>query len=161
MFQKPKTRFMKKAVAFFFMVVAGTLACFSVEAQTHKTDDILGYWLNEEGTAKIQIFKVSGNYYGKIVWLKTPNDSVTGKPRTDDKNPDPKLRSAPLLGLVNLKGFVFNGKDEWKDGSIYDPKNGKTYNCFMRFESSSTLKIRGYIGVSLLGRTTLWTRSTL
>jgi uncharacterized protein (DUF2147 family) len=152
---------MKKAVAIFFL--ATVLAAWTgvpVMAQTHKTDDIVGVWLNQEGTAKVQVFRVSSNYYGKIVWLETPNDSITGKPRTDDKNPDTKLQSAPLLGLVNLKGFVFNGEDEWKDGTIYDPKNGKTYSCYIRFESADVLKIRGYIGVSLLGRTTLWTRSS-
>jgi uncharacterized protein (DUF2147 family) len=152
---------MKKAVAIFFL--ATVLAAWTgvpVMAQTHKTDDIVGVWLNQEGTAKVQVFRVSSNYYGKIVWLETPNDSITGKPRTDDKNPDTKLQSVPLLGLVNLKGFVFNGEDEWKDGTIYDPKNGKTYSCYIRFESADVLKIRGYIGVSLLGRTTLWTRSS-
>jgi uncharacterized protein (DUF2147 family) len=129
-------------------------------AQTHKTDDIVGVWLNQEATAKVQIFKVSNSYYGKIVWLKEPNDSITGKPRTDVENPDPKSQSVPLLGLVNLKGFVFDGEEEWKDGSIYDPKNGKTYKCYIRFESADVLKIRGYIGVSMLGRTTLWKRSS-
>lgn len=131
----------------------------SLFAQSHKADDIVGTWLNEEKTGKVQIFKISGKYYGKLVWLKEPNDKVTGKPRTDIENPDPKLKNTPLIGLVNLKGFEFNGKDEWKDGTIYDPKNGKTYSCFIKFDSPDILKIRGYIGVSLLGRTTLWSRS--
>jgi uncharacterized protein (DUF2147 family) len=108
----------------------------------------------------VQIFRVSDNYYGKIVWLKVTLDSITGKPRTDVENPDVKMKTVPLIGLVNLKGFVFDGEDEWKDGSIYDPKNGKTYKCYIEFESADVLKIRGYIGVSLLGRTTLWKRSS-
>lgn len=153
---------MKKTFAIQFLLwVVAVMAALPLSAQTNKADDIVGYWLNEEGTGKIQIFKVNTSYYGKLVWLKDPNDSVTGKPRTDVENPDPKLRSIPLIGLVNLKGFVFDGDDEWKDGSIYDPKNGKTYNCFMKFESANILKIRGYIGVSMLGRTTLWKKTTL
>lgn len=126
-------------------------------AQTYQADDIVGKWLNEEGTAQVEIFKVSSQFYGKIVWLKTPNDSVTGLPRTDKENPDPALMKKPLLGLVNLKGFVFDGEDEWEDGTIYDPKNGKTYSCKMEFETPDKLKIRGYVGISLLGRTTYWT----
>lgn len=129
----------------------------SLVSQTIHADDIVGKWLNEEGTAQVEIFKVGSQFYGKIVWLKTPNDSVTGLPRTDKENPDPALKSKPLLGLVNLSGFVFDGDDEWEDGTIYDPKNGKTYSCKMEFENPQKLKIRGYVGISLLGRTTYWT----
>ncbi|MFH1296940.1 MAG: DUF2147 domain-containing protein [Bacteroidota bacterium] len=131
----------------------------NLRAQTFNADDIVGTWLNEEGTAQVGVFKVGSQYYGKIVWLETPNDSITGLPRTDKENPDPAEQKKPLMGLVNLKGFVFDGDDEWKEGTIYDPKNGKTYSCYMKFvdESKNTLKIRGFIGISLLGRTTYWT----
>lgn len=139
-----------------FLILLSTL---TGNAQSHKSDDILGVWLNEEATGKIQIYKQGDKYFGKLVWLRTPLDSLTGKPRTDNKNPDPKLQSMPLIGLVNLKDFSFNGKEEWSGGMIYDPKNGKTYKCYIRFESANKLKIRGFIGVSLLGRNTFWTRS--
>jgi uncharacterized protein (DUF2147 family) len=151
---------MKKTAIFLFLLMAlGAWPFTGLYAQTHKSDDIAGIWLNQEGTAKISVFKVGSSFYGKIVWLKVPNDSITGKPRTDVENPDPKLKAVPLLGLVNLKGFEFDGKDEWKDGTIYDPKNGKTYSCYIKFGTPESLKIRGYIGISLLGRTTLWTKS--
>jgi len=130
-------------------------------AQIHKTDDIIGVWLNQEATGKIQIFKEGGKYSGKIVWLRVTHDSVTGLPRTDKENPDPKLKTVPLIGLVNMKNFSFNGKDEWSGGTIYDTKNGKTYKCYIRFESPTRIKIRGYIGISLIGRTTIWTKSIL
>jgi len=141
------------------ILMMAMLASSGSFSQEFHADDIVGIWLNEEGTGQVEIFKVKDNYYGKIVWLKEPLDSVTGKPRTDVENPDPALQNKPLIGLVNLKGFVFDGDDEWEDGTIYDPKNGKTYKCYMEFENPSKqkLKIRGYIGVSLLGRTTLWT----
>jgi len=128
-------------------------------AQEFQTDDILGTWLNEEGTAQVEIYKEEGKYFGKIVWLKDPLDSITGKPRTDIENPDPEKQKKPLLGMVNLKNFIFDDDDEWEDGTIYDPKNGKTYSCYMKFEDETKkkLKIRGYIGISLLGRTTWWT----
>jgi uncharacterized protein (DUF2147 family) len=128
-------------------------------AQTHKADDIVGTWLNQEATGKITIYKEGNKYFGKLAWLRTPLDSITGKPRTDKENPDVNLKSTPLIGLVNLKNFTFNGKEEWSGGTIYDPKNGKTYKCYIQFESASRLKIRGYVGVSLLGRNTFWTKS--
>ena len=62
---------------------------------------------------------------------------------------------------MNLKNFTFDGKDEWSGGTIYDPKNGKTYKCYIQFAAANKLKIRGYVGVSLLGRNTFWTKSTL
>ena len=142
-----------------FLLIVFVLICFGsfkLMAQKHKPDDVLGNWLNEERTAKVQVYKEGNKYFGKIIWLKDPLDIATGKPRTDNLNPDPKQQRAPLLGLVMLKNFVFDGDEEWSDGSIYDPKNGKTYKCYIKFENPQMLKIRGYIGVSLLGRTTHW-----
>lgn len=146
----------KLMISLFATLIISLLHGTDVLAQTHQPDDIIGTWLNQEGTGQVEIFKIGSTYYGKLVWLKEPIDSITGKPRTDKENPDPAERNKPLIGLVNLKGFVFDGDDEWKDGTIYDPKNGKTYSCFIKFENPEKLKIRGYIGVSLLGRTTYW-----
>ena len=132
-----------------------------LSAQDFSADDILGVWLNEDKDAHVQIYKDNGKYFGKIVWLKTPIDEETGKPKLDDKNEDPKLQSRPVMGLLLLKDFVFDGDDEWEDGEIYDPKSGKTYSCYMEFpdeDDKTNLKIRGYIGISLLGRTTYWTK---
>lgn len=131
-----------------------------VFAQSHKGDDILGTWLNQEATGKVTLYKENGKYFGKLVWLREPNDKTTGQPRTDIENPDQKLKSRPLIGLVNMVNFNFDGKEEWSGGTIYDPKNGKTYKCYIQFDSPNKLKIRGYIGVSLLGRNTYWTKTT-
>ncbi|MCX6252842.1 MAG: DUF2147 domain-containing protein [Bacteroidetes bacterium] len=148
---------MQKIVSFLFVILAlANAAGGKVYAQKHKTDDILGTWLNEERTAKVQVYKDGAKYFGKIVWLKETLDKVTGKPRTDDLNPDVKLRNTPLMGLILLRSFVFDGDDEWTKGTIYDPKNGKTYSCYIRFDTPQILKIRGYIGISILGRTTNW-----
>ncbi len=139
-----------------FLLLAPAMQGWS---QAHKPDDIVGTWLNQEATGKVTIYKEGDKYFGKLVWLRTPLDSITGQPRTDKENPDAKLKSTPLIGLVNLKNFSFDGKAEWSGGTIYDPKNGKTYKCYIQFESANRLKIRGYIGVSLLGRNTFWTKS--
>lgn len=151
---------MRKIGTFFLGLLVLTIwSGIGALAQSYKADDILGTWLNEEATGKIQLYKENGKYFGKVVWLKEPNDKVTGKPRTDVENPVEKLRSNPLVGLVNMRDFTFDGKEEWSGGTIYDPKNGKTYKCYIRFDSPNKLKVRGYIGVSLIGRSTFWTKS--
>jgi len=124
-----------------------------------KGDDLLGVWLNEDKDAHTKIENRDGKYFGNIVWLKTPIDEETGKAKLDDENPDEELQKRPVMGLELLTGFEFDD-DEWEDGDIYDPKSGKTYSCWMKFtdDTKNELKVRGFIGVSLLGRTTYWTR---
>ena len=79
-----------------------------------------------------------------------------GKPLMDKNNPDQAKQGQPVLGLEILNGFEFD-KDEWNDGHIYDPESGKTYSCTLSLKDPHTLKVRGYIGISLLGRTEIWT----
>ena len=69
-------------------------------------DDVLGIWLNSTGKGQIQIFKQGNAYFGKLVWLKEPNNEA-GKPKTDKNNPDNNLKSKPILGLQILKDFQF------------------------------------------------------
>ncbi|NOY50103.1 MAG: DUF2147 domain-containing protein [Chlorobi bacterium] len=143
------------------MTVMAVAPFTQINAQDFKSDDILGVWMNEDKDANVEIYKEGDKYYGKIVWLLNPIDEETNKPKLDDENADESLRDRPVMGLLLLKDFVFDGDDEWEDGEIYDPKNGKTYSCYMEFEDEddlNTLKIRGYIGISLIGRTTYWTR---
>lgn len=121
------------------------------------SDKVLGQWFNEEKDAKVEIYKESGKYYGKVVWLKTPNNEQ-GTPKLDKENPDDALKSRPVMGLLLLTDFVYDD-NEWEDGEIYDPKSGKTYSCFMEFDSEEVLKIKGYIGVKWVGKTTYWTKS--
>ncbi|WP_228779818.1 DUF2147 domain-containing protein [Aquiflexum lacus] len=116
-----------------------------------KADAILGDWVNEEGNAKFNIYKSDGKYFGKITW-------GTGLDTKDSKNPDPKLRGQELVGLTILKDFKFEGKNTWSDGSIYDPNDGKTYSCKMTLKSNGQLEVRGYVGVSLFGRSETWSR---
>ena len=121
-----------------------------------QTDKIEGYWFNDTKEAKIQIYKGSdGNFYGKIVWLKEPLRN--GKPKLDAQNPKQNLKNQPIINLVILKGLKKDG-DTYTDGSIYDPDNGKTYDCKITYKGK-TLALRGYIGFSLIGRTTVWERA--
>ena len=113
-----------------------------------------GVWFNEEKEAKIRFYEQDGKLYGKIVWLKEPKSQTM----TDTNNPRPELRGRPLIGLVILKGFEKDGKN-WKNGDIYDPKSGKTYSSTIKWAGENQLNIRGYIGVSLMGKTTTFTRA--
>ncbi|MGZ3810258.1 MAG: DUF2147 domain-containing protein [Mucilaginibacter sp.] len=132
------------------------LAIFSFSALAQKADAILGTWVNPNGEDHILIYKKGNKYFGKLDWIKFPNDEQ-GKPKTDKNNPDDKLKSRPEWGLELLKDFTFDGEDVYEDGTIYDPKNGKTYSCKMTIDGNK-LKIRGYIGISLFGRSEIWTR---
>jgi uncharacterized protein (DUF2147 family) len=138
--------------------LAGMFLAIFTFAQSQSADDIIGKWLNEDKDAHVQIYKENGKFYGKIVWLNEPNEPATGLPKLDDDNEDESLRSRPVMGLVMLKDFIYDGDGEWEDGTIYDPKNGKTYDCYMNFDENGVLKIRGYIGISWIGRNTYWTR---
>ena len=129
---------------------------FSYMAIAQNADAILGSWANPSGEDHILIYKRGNKYFGKLDWIKVPNDE-TGKPKTDKNNPDEKLRSRPEWGLELLKDFTYDGDNVYEDGTIYDPKNGKTYSCKMTLDGTS-LKIRGYIGISLFGRSEIWTR---
>ena len=130
-----------------------------------KADKVTGYFLTrDDKTGKektqVQIFKgADGKYNGNIVWLHDPMEN--GKPKVDKNNPEEKLRTQPIFGMLLLKGFSFDvDKDEWSDGTIYDPLNGKTYKCFMKFSNATTLKVSGYIGKQWMGlnRTVVWTK---
>jgi uncharacterized protein (DUF2147 family) len=117
---------------------------------------IVATWWNVDTTSHIRIFKATnGKYYGKIEYLKNEPD------RVDHKNPDPAKQKDPLLGLMILKGFTYDAtKKQWTGGTIYDPDNGKTYDCFMWFQQGTDiLYIKGYVlGMKFIGRETQWTR---
>ncbi len=143
---------MKKKIVSLVLAVS-----FAFSALAQNKDAILGKWLNASGEGQILIYKKGDQYFGKLFWLKNPNDDK-GNVKSDTKNPDSSLKIRPLSGLELLKNFKYEGDGVWEKGSIYDPKTGKTYSCKMSMKSSDKLDIRGYVGISLLGRTETWTR---
>ena len=120
-------------------------------SQAVTKDAVLGEWLAESKDGKVLIFKQGEKYFGKISWGKDGD-------KKDVNNPEEKLRTQSIVGLVILKGFEFTGK-AWEDGTIYDPKSGKTYSSTIKMKKPNELEIRGYVGISLLGRTTVWTKA--
>ncbi len=139
---------MKKILLFSFIL----LAFFNLKAQ-----DVTGKWKtidDETGKPKsiIEIYQKDGKYYGKIVKLLTEEnkDGICHTCETKYKNKN-------IIGLVILKDLKKDG-DEYGDGEIMDPKNAKTYSAYIKLENPDKLKVRGYIGFSLLGRTQYWQR---
>ncbi|RXK81394.1 DUF2147 domain-containing protein [Filimonas effusa] len=135
------------------------LALFCTLGAWAQKDNIERTWYNAEKTSKIQVYKATdGKFYGKIVWLQKPNDD-SGKPRTDIKNTNEKLRTQPLLNALILKGFSKSKDDAnvYEGGTVYDPNSGKTY-CGKLTLNGKEIKLKGFIcGFSLLGRSSTWT----
>lgn len=120
-------------------------------------DRVVAKWLNASGEGQIMIYKKGDKYVGRLVWLKEPHDQ-NGQLKRDSRNPKPSLKTRPLLGTEILKDFVYVGDGVWDQGSIYDPKTGKTYSSKMSMINNNKLSVRGYVGISLLGRTEIWQR---
>ena len=139
---------MKKIIFSMIFMLAPLAAAFA--------QDVVGKWKLEDGTAIVEVYKSGDAYNGKIVWLEKPTEA-DGTPAVDDNNPDKALRSRKLIGLNMLSGLKKNG-GEYTGGSIYDPGNGKTYNCSMKVEGD-ILKVRGSLDKKgLIGRTMDWYR---
>ena len=139
---------MKKILFCFILAVMPFAAAFA--------QDVVGKWKLSDGTAIVEVYKSGDVFNGKIVWLEKPTEA-DGTPAVDDNNPDPQLRKRQLMGLNMLSGLKKDG-GEYTGGKIYDPGNGKTYNCSMRVEGD-VLKVRGSLDKKgLIGRTMDWFR---
>jgi uncharacterized protein (DUF2147 family) len=124
----------------------------SIQAQS-----VIGKWKtidDETGEAKsiVEIYEKSGKVYGKVVEILRADHKkdVCAKCEGSDKNKS-------ILGLNIINGLKKDG-DEYSGGTIFDPTNGKKYKCYITLESADKLKLRGYIGISIMGRTQYWTR---
>lgn len=142
---------MKKIILTVIGVMLAASAASAAFAQ-----DVIGKWKLENGSAIVEVYQSGDAYNGKIVWLQNPTEA-DGTPSKDTNNPDPSLRQRQLIGLNMLSGLKKNG-NEYTGGKIYDPANGKTYNCSMKVEGN-VLKVRGSLDKKgLLGRTMDWFR---
>ncbi|MDR2123129.1 MAG: DUF2147 domain-containing protein [Flavobacteriaceae bacterium] len=138
----------KKIFSGILLVVISYAGCFA--------QSFTGKWKNiddETGKPKavIEIFKKGDHYYGKILELLIKPTNNNCVKCTDDR------KNKPLLGLEMLRSMTLEGK-ELTGGKILDPSKGKEYKCTISFENSNKLKVRGYIGVSLIGRNQYWER---
>lgn len=146
------------------LLTLALLPLLPVAALAVDGDSILGKWLSpsDVGSAQVDVYKNGSKYFGKIVWLEKPvfseKDPLAGQAKVDRRNPDPKLRSRPVMGLVILENLEYGGNGEWKNGTIYAPDKGKTYKCKAELGPDGVLHFRGFIGFSFIGETRDWTR---
>lgn len=147
---------MKKLVILFFISIYSVL-CFAQDE-----NKILGVWWNEKKTTKIKVEQEDGKYIGTIVYM-IPENYKNGEAPKDKENPDPKLQKRSIIGIQILNGFEYDAKKgEWKNGTIYDPNSGKTYDCYAWLENNNLLKLKGYVaGIRWMGKSSEWYRTDL
>lgn len=137
-----------------YFVVVLLISMTSIYAQA---DKITGIWVPAKGSSQIRIFKATnGKYYGKVEWLKPEERN-----KVDENNPDASKRNGKILGSMILKDFTYNAdKKRWEGGTVYDPDNGKTYDCYMWFDGDDNkMTLKGYVlGMKFVGRAEDWTR---
>lgn len=140
-------------IAFFFLISF----CFSSSAWVG--NDISGVWINSDADAHIKMYHSYGKYYGQVVWMKDPLDSITGKPQLDKLNKDPKLRSRAVMNLLVVQNLSFDAKDqEWSGGTIYNPKSGTSYDMSVKMIDKQKLEVLFYVKLRSVGKTVYWTR---
>ena len=140
--------------------VLAVLVCLAVApvpllATDANSNSALGLWKNEDAT--FEIFDDGGKLSAKIVALREPL-TPEGKEKTDIHNPDASKHGRPIVGLVFMSGFTAAAPGKWEHGTIYDPKTGNTYSCNMELQGPNRINVRGFVGISLIGRTDVWTR---
>jgi uncharacterized protein (DUF2147 family) len=139
---------MKKIKIMILLTIVSLLSSAKLPAQTGKQDAIIGFYWSPKKDAKIEIYTRGQQYFGRFVWASNP--------RKDINNPKKALQNRDILGLELLTAFKY-ADGVYDDGEIYDPETGKTYSCKMTLEGK-TLKVRGYVGISLFGRTEYFER---
>ncbi|MDX3970295.1 MAG: DUF2147 domain-containing protein [Bradyrhizobium sp.] len=134
------------------LVLARDVAAGRIKPRT----DPFGAWLTQAGDAKVVVKPCGAAICGKIVWLKQPIDSATGKPQTDDKNPDPSLRTHRIVGLQLFLDMLPSTSNSWS-GRVYNADDGKSYDSTVILLDAARLEVRGCAG-SLCG-SEIWTRA--
>lgn len=142
------------AIMLFWML---SISFFPAQAQS-----VVGKWKTIDDETKkeksiVEIYIQEGKLYGKIIQLfREPGEDPDPVCEECDKD-DPRYMKK-VAGMVIMEGLEKSNDKEWEDGNILDPKNGKVYGCNVELLSDDKLKLRGYIGFSLLGRTQYWYR---
>ena len=139
-----------KSIVFTALILC--LSLYSAKAQT-----VFGKWQSTDSKtgkaeAIIEIYKENNKAYAKIVDILNPDDKDKICIYCNGENKD-----KPILGMIIVNGLKEKG-DIWSGGKILDPKNGKYYKCYITLVDNSKLKLRGYIGISLFGRTEYWNK---
>jgi uncharacterized protein (DUF2147 family) len=140
------------------LALAGAALLLSAAAAAAQGASILGRWLTEGGKSHVQIAPCGPHLCGSIVWLREPNQP-SGQPKVDLKNPDAAKRGQRIIGLQMLWNFTKSSDpNEWEGGRIYNPEDGETYKSTIKLRADGKLEVRGYVGISLLGKSQYWER---
>ena len=138
-----------KQIILSLILVVGALAG---RAQ-NKGDEVLGRWVNEQKTSKIEFVREGDCYVGKLVWMAEANDA-SGKPKTDCNNPDAGKRNQPLVGSTLISGLSY-ANEKWTGGKLYLPKRGMYANCSLSI-------VNGQLHISaskgMFSETKIWSR---
>jgi uncharacterized protein (DUF2147 family) len=142
-----------------YVLLAALLATTVVRGShgTEQTPTPTGVWLHANERIQVEIGPCGDRLCGEIVWFSWPNDAE-GLPLADVKNPDPMLRTRPLLGLIVLRDLRRVDARTWEDGKIYNPDDGKEYSARMSIQDGGSLRVRAYLLLPLFGQTQLWKR---
>lgn len=140
-------------------LAAATIAAAASPAAAEGLSSPTGLWLTEKKGVVVDLYECGANgaLCGRTVWLKKMTYK-NGSPRLDAKNPDPALRDRHWCGIQVISGVKPAGDGEWRRGEVYDPKTGETFDFDIE-QTSAGLKVRGYLGVPLLGKSERWTRA--
>ena len=142
--------------------IADTTESVSTETPSQhlqsNSDDIFGLWLeSKKQNVAVRIEPCDGQLCGYIYWLRKPL-TRKGNPKRDKHNPDESLRQEKLCGLKLLSGFSQDEDKNWSGGEIYSPEDGYKFSSTIKRTDENSLRIRGYIGIPLLGKTVNWHR---
>lgn len=129
-------------------------------AQVATTGQITGTWEEDSGGLKLEMFDAGGSYAGRLVYAATLVEADGKTFKKDTKNPDPKLRSRSLQGVVILKNLKWHaGNRRWEGGTLYDGASGRSYSARVTLKGGK-MEMRGYMGSPMLGRTVTFHRVT-
>ena len=119
--------------------------------------NLIGVWETEDAKSNVEIYPCDDAFCGRIISLKEPLDEE-GNEKRDRRNEDESLHGRLIVGIELLTGFEPDGEGVWSGGRIYNPEDGKTYKCKLTLQDENTLKVRGYVGLSILGKNQYWQR---
>lgn len=143
----------------FVAIVAAASAATLASTHAEARSDIAGIWFNDTKEAAIELNHCETSFCGRIVWLRRPLSRKTGQPIRDARNPSPARRNAPICGLQIISQIRPQSDGSWDKGRIYDPKVGKEYKVAIEKLGPDRLRVIGYIGARLFGRSFEWQRA--
>lgn len=149
------TRFSLQSASLLFLLLMALLPAGAL-AQLSPPDALTGKWYTPGKESIVEIYKENGAYSGRIMWAAEPFDRY-GKPIMDTQNPDLNLRGRRVVGMTFMWGFFYEA-GRWASGKVYNARDGKTYDAYIQLAGPDELHLRGFIGISLIGKTSVWER---